>query len=67
MRLKNKSYWKTPWGELQFGHVSKRVVLWHKGRDYGTTIDTTVFWLMVAGVILGVILWALVILLLVLL
>lgn len=30
----NKTYWRVPFGELQYGHESKSLVLWFRHRRY---------------------------------
>jgi hypothetical protein len=36
MTYRNKSYWRIPWGEIQYGHISKRVTIWFRGRMWTT-------------------------------
>jgi hypothetical protein len=30
----NKSYWKIPGGEIQYGHISRSVVVWFRRKRY---------------------------------
>ena len=34
MRHNNKSYWRIPGGEIQFGHLSRSLVVWFRNKLY---------------------------------